>query len=101
MDCREWDVNAVERNLAGIIERARARHVDVLLCGMETPPLHGFQYSLAFHGIFPKVCRRVTSRSVPFLLADMAATKHRVTASIRTRMAPVASRIRSGPTLHP
>ena len=38
------DVNAVERNLATIIERARARKIDVLLCGMETPPTHGFRY---------------------------------------------------------
>jgi acyl-CoA thioesterase-1 len=66
------DVSAVERNLAGIIERARARHVDVLLCGMETPPLHGFQYSLAFHGIFPRLAARYDIPLVPFLLAGVA-----------------------------
>jgi acyl-CoA thioesterase I len=66
------DVNAVERNLATIIERARARKIDVLLCGMETPPTHGFQYSLAFHGIFPRLAARYDIPLVPFLLAGVA-----------------------------
>jgi len=66
------DVNAVERNLGTIIERARARHIDVLLCGMETPPLHGFQYSIAFHGIFPRLAARYSIPLVPFLLAGVA-----------------------------
>jgi acyl-CoA thioesterase I len=66
------DVNAVERNLASIIERARARKIDVLLCGMETPPTHGFQYSVAFHGIFPRLAARYDIPLVPFLLAGVA-----------------------------
>jgi acyl-CoA thioesterase I len=66
------DVNAVERNLATIIERARARNIDVLLCGMETPPTHGFQYSVAFHGIFPRLAARYDIPLVPFLLAGVA-----------------------------
>jgi acyl-CoA thioesterase-1 len=31
----------IEDNLASIIERAQARGVTVLLCGMEVPPLRG------------------------------------------------------------
>jgi acyl-CoA thioesterase-1 len=39
---------------------------------METPPTHGFQYSLAFHGIFPRLAARYDIPLVPFLLAGVA-----------------------------
>jgi acyl-CoA thioesterase-1 len=66
------DVTVVERNLGTIIERAQARNVSVLLCGMETPPRHGWQYSLAFHGIFPRLAAQYRVPLVPFLLAGVA-----------------------------
>lgn len=66
------DVSVVERNLGTIIERAQARNVSVLLCGMETPPTHGWQYSLAFHGVFPRLAARYRVPLVPFLLAGVA-----------------------------
>src|SRR5688572_12612781 len=51
-------IETVERNLATIIERAQARGVRVLLCGMETPPLNGWNYSVEFHRVFPRLASR-------------------------------------------
>lgn len=65
-------VDTIERNLATIIERAQARGVQVLLCGMVTPPSHGWDYTIAFHGIFPRLASRYGVRLVPFLLAGVA-----------------------------
>jgi acyl-CoA thioesterase-1 len=61
----------IEQNLAGIIERAQTRHVGVLLCGMETPPLRGWQYTVAFHKLFPRLADRYDVPLVPFLLAGV------------------------------
>jgi len=48
------------------------RSLRVLLCGMETPPTRGFDYSLAFHAVFPDLGRRHSVPLVPFLLAGVA-----------------------------
>jgi acyl-CoA thioesterase-1 len=69
---RAFDVASIERNLDSIIERARARSADVLLCGMETPPLNGLSYSLQFHAVYPRVASRYQIPLVPFLLAGVA-----------------------------
>lgn len=61
----------VERNLATIIERAQARNIKVLLCGMETPPSHGWQYTLDFHDIYPRLAARYDLPLMPFLLAGV------------------------------
>lgn len=62
----------VERNLAAIIERAQARNVSVLLCGMETPPFNGWDYTVAFHQVFPRLAAKYSVPLVPFLLAGVA-----------------------------
>jgi acyl-CoA thioesterase I len=69
---RGIDIATVERNLATMIERAQARGIRVLLCGMETPPMHGWQYTLEFHNLFPRVASRYGVPLVPFLLAGVA-----------------------------
>jgi acyl-CoA thioesterase I len=61
-------VDDVRRNVAQIIERAQARGIRVLLCGMETPLTHGFEYSLAFHRIFPELAAQFQVPLMPFLL---------------------------------
>jgi len=63
---------ALEQNLSTIVERALGRGVRVLLCGMETPPLNGFQYSIAYHEVFPRVAGRYHLPLVPFLLDGVA-----------------------------
>ncbi len=55
---RGVDLAVVTRNLSTIIERAQARQIRVLLCGMEAPPFHGWNYTLAFHEIFPQLARK-------------------------------------------
>jgi acyl-CoA thioesterase-1 len=66
---RGVDIGTVETNLSTIIESARRHDVRVLLCGMETPPTHGLDYSVAFHLLFPRVAQRYQTPLVPFLLA--------------------------------
>ena len=64
-------VETVRRNLSQIIERARARGIAVLLCGMETPPSHGWRYSLDFHFIFPELAAQYNVPLMPFLLSGV------------------------------
>jgi acyl-CoA thioesterase I len=65
-------VGLIEANLATMIERAQARGIRVLLCGMETFPFNGVEYALAFHGIFPRLAGRYQVPLVPFLLEGVA-----------------------------
>jgi len=66
------DVATVEGNLMSIVTAAQQHNVRVLLCGMETPPTHGLDYSLAFHFVFPRVANARGVPLVPFLLAGVA-----------------------------
>jgi acyl-CoA thioesterase-1 len=61
----------IERNLDRIIQRAQARNVRVLLCGMETPPFRGLTYSLEFHQIFPRLAAARGTALVPFMLTGV------------------------------
>jgi acyl-CoA thioesterase-1 len=65
-------IATVEENLAAMIERAKARGITVLLCGMETPPLNGWNYTLEFHRLFPRLAARYDVALVPFLLEGVA-----------------------------
>jgi acyl-CoA thioesterase-1 len=69
---RGVSIATMEKNLSSIIERAQAREIRVLLCGMETPPFNGWNYSLEFHRLFPRVAARYNVPLVPFLLAGVA-----------------------------
>jgi acyl-CoA thioesterase I len=62
----------VEQNLSAIIDIARRRNVSVLLCGMETPPTRGWDYTLGFHNVFPRIAKRHAVPLVPFLLTGVA-----------------------------
>jgi acyl-CoA thioesterase-1 len=64
-------VETVRRNLTTIIETAQARRIRILLCGMETPPFRGLDYSRDFHQIFPDLSARFTIPLMPFLLAGV------------------------------
>ena len=69
---RGVSIATMEKNLSAIIERAQAREIRVLLCGMETPPFNGWNYSVEFHRLFPRVAARYNVPLVPFLLAGVA-----------------------------
>jgi acyl-CoA thioesterase I len=62
----------IQRNLAAIVEAAKARNISVLLCGMETPPTRGWDYFVAFHRVFPDVAEKYGIPLVPFLLSGVA-----------------------------
>ena len=60
------------RNLSEIIERAQARGIAVVLAGMEAPPNYGFDYTVAFHKVYPGLAKRYRVAFVPFLLEGVA-----------------------------
>jgi len=64
-------ISTIRDNLEDIIVRAKGEGVRVLLCGMETPPLHGIQYSFDFHEIYPSLAAEHDIPLVPFLLAGV------------------------------
>ena len=61
-------ISTIRRNLEIVIERAQSRNIRILLCGMETPPTRGWQYTLDFHRLFPDLAGRYGVRLMPFLL---------------------------------
>lgn len=62
----------LERNLGGIIDRARERGIEVLLCGMEAPPNLGASYTREFRAVYPRLAKRDGVTLLPFLLDGIA-----------------------------
>jgi len=62
----------LSRNLSEIIERAQARHIHVVLAGMEAPPNFGREYARAFHEVYPALAKIYHVPLVPFLLDGVA-----------------------------
>jgi acyl-CoA thioesterase-1 len=62
----------MKQNLAEIIQRARGRHIAILLAGMETPTNMGPDYQRRFHDVFPALARDYRTAFLPFLLQDVA-----------------------------
>src|SRR3954462_14178700 len=54
---RGVSLSALESNLRTLIQRGQRAGIDVLLCGMETPPAHGWPYTVSFHNLFPRLAR--------------------------------------------
>ncbi|MDR1990259.1 MAG: arylesterase [Acidobacteriaceae bacterium] len=69
---RGLPVSALEQNLSTIIEQAEARHIRVLLAGMEAPPNFGETYTTAFHEVYPRLAKKYGITFVPFLLQNVA-----------------------------
>lgn len=64
---------ATHDNIAGIIDKALAKGVDVLLAGMEAPPNLGEDYVVAFRSTFSSLRREYPGVKVlPFLLDGVA-----------------------------
>lgn len=64
-------VGDLKRNLSEIIERSQRRGIRILLCGMETPPSHGWDYTVAFHHVFPDLASQYNVPLMPFLLVGV------------------------------
>jgi len=67
-------VEQVKNNLDRIIETAKDRGIQVLLCGMEAlpNPRHGgWSYSIAFHNVFTELAAQYQVPLVPFILFNV------------------------------
>lgn len=71
---RGVELSTIEKNLASMIERAQARGIRVLLCGMMVPPRFGWTYAVDFQALFPRLATRYNVPLVPFLLEGVALT---------------------------
>jgi acyl-CoA thioesterase-1 len=69
---RGLPVEQLQNNLAQIIERAQAKHIPVILAGMEAPPNYGRDYIVSFHKVYPALASKYHVALVPFLLQGVA-----------------------------
>ena len=69
---RALPAEELRANLARIIERAQARHITVVLAGMEAPPNWGRDYVVAFHRVYQDLAKQYHVALVPFLLEGVA-----------------------------
>jgi acyl-CoA thioesterase-1 len=69
---RGLDPQELERNLEAIVDKARARNLLVVLCGMEAPPNFGESYTRAFREVYRRVAREKDVALLPFLLEGVA-----------------------------
>ena len=70
---RALPVDAMQANLAAIIERAQAEGIHVMLLGMLAPPNLGSRYGDAFAAVFPSLAERYDVPLYPFFLDGVAA----------------------------
>jgi acyl-CoA thioesterase-1 len=61
-------VPQVRANLEKIIEAAKARDIQVLLCAMEALPLNGWQYTIDFHRMYDDLAAKYDVPLIPFLM---------------------------------
>lgn len=69
---RGLSVQDMKRNLAQIIETARAKGVLVILAGMEAPPNYGAEYAASFRQAYRELALQYRILFVPFLLDKVA-----------------------------
>lgn len=72
---RRMPVADMKKNLAQIIEKAQAKNVKVLLCGMLAPPAVGAEYQREFQMAFPDLANEYKVAFLPFLLENVALNK--------------------------
>lgn len=68
-------VAKMKDNLDKIIKKAKAKNVQILLCGMLAPPTMGAQYQRDFTTAFPDLASEYKLEFVPFLLDGVALNK--------------------------
>ena len=69
---RGYPVEAIEKNLTKIVEKAQSSGANVLLAGMQMPPNYGPQYSEQFSNLYPRVAAATGCMLIPFFLEDVA-----------------------------
>ena len=70
---RGQSVAEMKKNLAAIIERAKAHGATVLLAGMESPTNSGIEYRQGVHDVFTSLSRENSVPLIPFFLDGVAA----------------------------
>lgn len=65
----------MKQNLDRIIRKAKAKNIEVLLCGMLTPPTAGAAYQREFLMAFPDLADEHDVEFLPFLLEGIAMRK--------------------------
>jgi len=68
-------VAKMKANLDKIIEKATAKNIPVLLCGMLAPPTMGADYQRDYMSAFPDLAARHKVAYLPFLLENIALKK--------------------------
>jgi len=71
---RGISTEVTEKNLQGIIDRAKAKNPDItiILAGMQVPPNLGKDYTQSFESIYPILAKTNNLPLIPFLLKDVA-----------------------------
>lgn len=71
---RGLDVDALEQNLRGILDRTRAARPDVrfVVAGMRAPPNFGVGYGRRFAAVFSDLARGYDAVLIPFVLQGVA-----------------------------
>ncbi len=69
---RRMPVANMKKNLARIIEKAHAKKIRVLLCGMLAPPNVGAQYQRDYQMVFPDLASEYKVDFLAFLLEKVA-----------------------------
>ena len=69
---RGLPVAKMKDNLDRIIKKAKAKNVEVLLCGMLAPPTMGAQYQREFVTVFPDLATANRVEFLPFVLEGIA-----------------------------
>ncbi len=72
---RGMPVDRMKNNLAGIIEKAKAKNMKILLCGMLAPPSMGSDYETNYRNAFPDLADEYNVAFLPFLLDGVAMKK--------------------------
>ncbi len=73
---RNMPVAKMKQNLSRIIEKAQAKNIQVLLCGMLAPATMGVQYQRDYIAAFPDLASEYKVPFLPFLLENIALDKN-------------------------
>jgi acyl-CoA thioesterase-1 len=69
---RGLPIDDLKKNLAAVLDRARERHIAVILAGMEAPPNNGPDYTREFRQVYADLAKEYRVHFIPFLLAGVA-----------------------------
>jgi acyl-CoA thioesterase-1 len=69
---RGLPVDAMEKNLDGILAKLKARNVPVLLAGMKGPRNYGADYAARFDAVYPRLAKKYDVVFYPFILDGVA-----------------------------